>query len=430
MKFSIYNIIIERENELIIYNSRRSSYVKINKEPEYTEFIELQNSKSLDKDNYLVKALYERGFIVDKNFNEYQDAQNMIKNYYINQQKTLQLMIYTTEQCNFRCVYCPEKHVSKKLSLEKWDSLYKHIEKNVVNGNYEEIFISFFGGEPLLEFKNIAYFLNKITLLKNKYSALKFEGDITTNGYLLTPKVLNTLISHGVKKFQITLDGFAETHNKMRPRVDGEGTWDTIVENLKYINKIDSKIEVILRTNYNNMNESFMNDFYDWLESNFNKDIFSFLFHPISKFNENVDDNLVADTNSAISIQVRERLVENKLDNSYNAKNVMTPLALACKCAKPSYYTYTTEGNLTKCEQDYEKRGVIGYIDLDGDIIYTKKAEQWLNTIELDECRTCQLYPICAAKACPVKHPSLYCDTIRSNFDNLILEQISKGNIL
>ena len=134
MKFSIYNIIIERDNEIIIYNSKKSAYVKINKEPEYSKFIELQKSNLLDSDDSFVKALYEKGFVVDKNFDEYIDAQKMVKTHYDKLQKTLQLMIYTTQQCNFRCIYCPEKHVSKRLSVEKWDSLYKHIEKNVING--------------------------------------------------------------------------------------------------------------------------------------------------------------------------------------------------------------------------------------------------------------------------------------------------------
>jgi uncharacterized protein len=59
-----------------------------------------------------------------------------------------------------------------------------------------------------------------------------YAAAIVTNGYLLTPEVARRLKVLEVRRAQITLDGPAETHNRMRPLRNGRGTFDVVLENV------------------------------------------------------------------------------------------------------------------------------------------------------------------------------------------------------
>ena len=72
-----------------------------------------------------------------------------------------------TEQCNLRCTYCYEQHGTKRMTLEVAkagvDLLFKTKHNNVS--------VTFFGGEPTLEWKLIIeiveYIKEKLKRLKN-----------------------------------------------------------------------------------------------------------------------------------------------------------------------------------------------------------------------------------------------------------------------
>jgi len=58
---------------------------------------------------------------------------------------------------------------------------------------------------------------------------------IITNGLLLTPEVVDTLLPCGLRGVKITLDGDRETHNRMRPLRGGQGTFDRIIANIQAV---------------------------------------------------------------------------------------------------------------------------------------------------------------------------------------------------
>ena len=143
MKFSKYNMLINNNGCFILYNSKNAAFVKMDKKEDIKSFQKL-NENSLDLENPIVKALYNRGYIVDDNIDEYEEVKKEIENLYALRHKTLQLMIYVTEQCNFRCVYCCEKHVNKRFSDENWNNVFNFIETSVKNDGINLIKISFF----------------------------------------------------------------------------------------------------------------------------------------------------------------------------------------------------------------------------------------------------------------------------------------------
>jgi uncharacterized protein len=59
--------------------------------------------------------------------------------------------------------------------------------------------------------------------------------NIITNGMLLSEEVVDRLIPYGLNGIKVTLDGDRDAHNRMRPLRGGQGTFDTIIENVRKV---------------------------------------------------------------------------------------------------------------------------------------------------------------------------------------------------
>lgn len=146
--------------------------------------------------------------------------------------------INLTKNCNLKCSYCFTEGKSKEvITLEmvkkSVDFLFNQMKNTKIDelpNRQKRIDISFWGGEPLLEWE-----LLKETVLYAKNEKpdgvdLFFSG--TTNGVLLTPDKFDFLDKHSVF-FMVSLDGTEETHDTYRLTNNGKGTQKIIVENLK-----------------------------------------------------------------------------------------------------------------------------------------------------------------------------------------------------
>lgn len=171
--------------------------------------------------------------------------------------KFLELILFITEQCNFRCKYCYEDFAIGRMKPDVISGV-----KNLVTArskDLEILKISWFGGEPLIV-KHLIYELSEHIQQAALLNNIKYFGTMTTNGYLLTPSVMATLCGYGVTSFQISLDGVKADHDKTRLRIDNQGTFDQIWKNLLDLSKTKLDFEIILRIhvhidNYNNIKE-------------------------------------------------------------------------------------------------------------------------------------------------------------------------------
>lgn len=106
--------------------------------------------------------------------------------------KRLDIVILTTNQCNFSCVYCFQKRETYTLNFKQYDALILFIENKIKQYNYRDVKIRWFGGEPLLGLQGIQYFSEKLNELKKKYK-FTYGCGIITNGYLLDLKTFKEL---------------------------------------------------------------------------------------------------------------------------------------------------------------------------------------------------------------------------------------------
>jgi len=147
---------------------------------------------------------------------------------------TLQL----TQNCNFRCKYCnytnnsgnQRHHSSKRMSEETARKAILFLRDHCVDT--EEVFLGFYGGEPLLEFdllKRMILFAEEV--LKGK----RLLYTLTTNTTLLTEEMVKFFVEH--KAFMvISIDGTKSVNDRNRVFANGQGsTFDVIIEKLRYI---------------------------------------------------------------------------------------------------------------------------------------------------------------------------------------------------
>ena len=102
-----------------------------------------------------------------------------------------------------------------------------------------------FGGEPLLGMPIIESLSQQIMALCEEREIQYYAG-IITNGYLLTRETAEKLKKYKVQFVQVTVDGPKKIHDARRPTINGQGTYDVIMNNLKTIRGI---LHVHLRIN-------------------------------------------------------------------------------------------------------------------------------------------------------------------------------------
>src|SRR5213596_137647 len=128
--------------------------------------------------------------------------------------KPLQCSLYVTDQCNLDCAYCTEYDNSRP--HPSLDDLKKWIRKIRELGTMR---IALVGGEPLVH--------PNIVELVRYCGELGFATSLTTNGFLLTRKLIAELEHAGLQVMQISVD-------RMTPSAITKKSFKTILPKLDY----------------------------------------------------------------------------------------------------------------------------------------------------------------------------------------------------
>ena len=153
------------------------------------------------------------------------------------------LCLHVAHDCNLRCKYCfadtGEFHGHRSIMSAEVGK--KAIDFVIANsGERKNIELDYFGGEPLMNFevvKEITEYAKK----EGEKHGKNFRFTITTNGVLLDEKV-KEYVNENMSNVVLSLDGKKETNDRMRYRVDGSGSYDTIVP--KFIDLAESRNQV------------------------------------------------------------------------------------------------------------------------------------------------------------------------------------------
>ncbi len=149
--------------------------------------------------------------------------------------------IEITQECNLRCSYCcysgeysnRRKHNPTVLSLEGMERCVDFICRHAAI-DVPVIYVAFYGGEALLRLDKIKWIIGE---LSRRSSGRTYEFSISTNGTLLNPEIIDVICSYENLFVTITIDGDKEYHDRSRVTSSGNGTFETIMSNLKDFKK-------------------------------------------------------------------------------------------------------------------------------------------------------------------------------------------------
>jgi len=120
------------------------------------------------------------------------------------------LILIVTYKCNMRCAYCPVQKISDTMKTETALKAVELYLKNFQGPHH----IRFIGGEPLLVMELVREVVRYAGLHAATERRLKF--DLTTNGMLLTSKLLDYFLDNEKFELIVSLDGPWETHSAQR----------------------------------------------------------------------------------------------------------------------------------------------------------------------------------------------------------------------
>ncbi len=331
-----------------------------------------------------------------------------------------ELILELTTACNLRCKYCiysnnyddKRSHGNDNMTWEtakKSIDLYLNYIKEGYKMNPNRVAtFSFYGGEPLLNYKILK---DSVDYINENYDKEKFIT-FTTNGTLLDEDIINYIIDNDIVPV-FSLDGNSKEHNRNRVFKDDVGSFDVVYNNiLEYYKKSNKR--------------AFVNIVFDWKTnlddvSNFinnNKFVFPLSIAPVNPNDTsyyekytNDEKNSFIDKRTQLENIFWEALLDDKLNNipfentmigrKYSSVMMRTPFENSNKiinftgtCIPTDKLFVNVKGDIYPCEKigDYFKIG-----DVYSGIDYNKMNQYIVKYNEcISSCSSCEIANNCS----------------------------------
>ena len=315
---------------------------------------------------------------------------------------TLKFVLLPTELCNFRCRYCYGQFPKYVMSEDTQNGIIKYLKRNIMS--HKALNISWFGGEPLLYpgiITNLSQKMIDLCRTRNK----PYFSSITTNGYLLNQDVFHQMLNNKISLYMVTLDGFEELHNKNRKLQNGNGTFSTILSNLRNIrdNERSASFRIRIRVNVTTELIPELSDFIDFLYEEFGNDKrFNFIFVAASDYGGDEIKKMEKSILHSFD-QVYDELINapNRLDCTGFAGQLLPNI---CYAGMRNAYIIKANGTVSKCTVSYEDFSEVGVLHSDGNMLLDQsKLAKWVNRemSPQSSCAKCDRRGECD-RACPL----------------------------
>ena len=171
------------------------------------------------------------------------------------------LCLHICHDCNLSCKYCfaGKGRYKGKAEYMTFDVAKRAVDFLISNsGNRKILEMDFFGGEPLMN----------LDVVKRTVEYAKKEGGktgktflftLTTNGVLLNDETADYL-NREMENVVLSVDGRKEVHDGVRQTVNGKGSYEVIIDNIKKFVKKRGDRRYYVRGTFTNRNLDFSND--------------------------------------------------------------------------------------------------------------------------------------------------------------------------
>ena len=146
------------------------------------------------------------------------------------------LHLNLAHDCNLRCVYCfghggdfggSKMMMGREIAQQCIDYWFELLNPE----KEEEVTVTFFGGEPLLN-KSVFKYVIEYIAARLQNTPKKVRYNITTNGTILDEEILNLLVQYKINPM-ISIDGAEQIQNSNRPFASAKGTYQKVRENVE-----------------------------------------------------------------------------------------------------------------------------------------------------------------------------------------------------
>lgn len=346
--------------------------------------------------NKKLNQLIEDYFLVPYKFNEKDIADQLCRlNNLLAKDPYNKYVILPTTVCNARCYYCFE-YGKKHYSMDR-DTAAEVADYIVRNSTSDNIFITWFGGEPLCNIGAINLICKKI-----KDSGKILKSKMVTNGFLFNNDIITDAVDFwNLENVQITLDGTREVYNKIKAYVNCKtNAFNKVIENIDLLLKNNVKVRIRLNASMENVDDLF--ELCGYLSEKYASNKYFSVYtaivqnydengKPFLDFDKKTITEKVINLNETIhnfNIGYRDRL-KNKIKHNF------------CIADDDNCLVIYPNGSIGKCEFFLEDKIV-------GNIFDTKiehiKCDVWkkLKKTKL-KCDKCLHYPMCfELHECPI----------------------------
>lgn len=413
-KLSHYNFVFPYhendagEKQMVLYNTKTGSMALI-EDAKYKMYCDFESDGKPIEDEELLSDLKLGGFVVDADFDELASLRyNLMRGRFAN--NGLHLTIAPTSDCNFRCVYCYEKDSIKPVTMteEVQGAVLDFIKQRIANLNY--ISVTWYGGEPLLAIDIVEDMSHKIMALCEEYK-VDYSAGMVTNGFLLTPKIMERLEQIKVESIQITLDGAAEDHDKRRCLKGGLPTFDRIIDNLCKVKDM-IKTPVSIRINADKHNIDRVDNVVKVIREKGLEKVAAPYLAMVENLNGTYNDNSCLHTNEFSKCEF-DFIMKNGLDILYR---IPSQVASYCGADTEGSFVIGADGLIYKCWNEIGIEGRnIG--DIKKGITESTYLQNFMlyDATEDEECKDCKYLPVCMG-GCPYlrqHNPEIRCTSMK-----------------
>jgi uncharacterized protein len=300
---------------------------------------------------------------------------------------SLQLIIFPTEKCNFRCTYCYEDFSIGRMQPKVQQALKNFILRAAPR--LSKLQLNWFGGEPLLVpgiVKDISAYAQQVAMDHGLHS---FGGNLTTNGYLLNPSLFRELLQLQQTSYQISLDGYGEGHDVTRKSASGAGTFDVIWSNLLAARGFVEEFSILLRVHVTPTNRDSVARLVDEIAVQFAGDRrFTVLFKAIGNYggpNSHLIKTIPLAEMVSFIPRLQSVLTAAKVSNMSVTGSAESDtgsddeVPYICYASKPNSFVVRSNGSIGKCTVAlYDPRNCVGTLTEDGGIELNRNVGLWM----------------------------------------------------
>lgn len=387
MILSKYNTYFPINNSVVVYNTLSNKILLLHRET--LPALEGMRLDLLSKELY--DTLCSSKMIVSSHIEELEViSQTLCKTN--DSRSVFELIVNPTLQCNLSCWYCYEESRAKEyISSFEITGILAYL-KNIFehNKDLEIIKVTFFGGEPMLQYSKVVLpILKGLHEMLQMYPHISSHISATTNGTLLTKERLKTLQALSLQYLQITLDGNKERHNLIRFSHGGDDSYSRIINNIKIALSIG--ICVCLRLNISEQTclnvDTLLNEFRGLQAAE--KEKLAFSIHRVWQTDSSIENEVLR-----ILKEIREANF-----NAYCYYSNPSSIWNSCYADKRNHITVNPRGRIFKCTaRDFTETQIEGRLKDDGTIEWYDRhyQRQCVTPINHQACRECSILPICA----------------------------------